>query len=162
MIWDQFQVFTMIYFKHLPTFCPGKNFRGCVWSLSSCIHKEQCVIHLRREGFVESNWKAYLLSRILISLHLHSIGYSADIHLIKLQNKNIWKMCQPVPAFLFPVQFSGFAQHFLIKYVNFTIVLKELMFSNLTLFTTAEVLEMGPSMSFMKYLKQFSRQLKFW
>ena len=73
-------------------------------------------------------------------LHLHSIGYSADIYMMKLKNKNIWKVCQPVPVS--PVQLSGLPQVVLIKYVNYQGL--ERMFYNLAFFTATTVLEIGP------------------
>lgn len=72
----------------------------------------------------------------------HSIGYSADIHTMKLKNKNIWKVCQPVPVS--PAQLSGLPQVILIKYVNSTRVLKEFTFYNLAFFSASGVLEIGP------------------
>ena len=45
------------------------------------------------------------------------VGYSADIHLMKLTNKNkICKVCQPMPVS--PIQLFGLPQVVLIKYVN--------------------------------------------
>lgn len=78
----------------------------------------------------------------VILLRLPSIGYSADTHLMKLKNKNIWKMCQRMPAL--PVQLSGLPQVILIKYANSTRVLKEFMFCDLALSTATGFLEIGP------------------
>lgn len=60
------------------------------------------------------------------------VGYSADIHLMKLTNKNkICKVCQPMPVS--PIQLFGLPQVVLIKYVNYTSVLEEFMLCKLAL-----------------------------
>lgn len=93
----------------------------------------------------EDFWKAtesYLQGGVSVVLPSHSTGYSADIHIMKLKHKNIWRVCQPMPVP--PVRLSGLPQVILIKCVNSTRVLKEFTFYNLAFFSATGVLEIGP------------------